>query len=91
MNGMYGLDTDFQNFRPAGLSVSTAENELFPFKPSRSVTKAVSQRGLSATAVSQLSLELLNCFKQIFSVFFKSHSLNTCSLALSTFNILKHL
>lgn len=53
--------------------------------------KAASQRGLSATAVSQLSTELLNCFKWFFSVFLKSHPQNTWSFALSTFNIPRHV
>ena len=46
--------------------------------------KPASQRGLSATAVSQLSTELLNCFKWFFSVFLKFHPQNIQTVSRGT-------
>lgn len=49
------------------------------------------RRGLSATAVFQLSMELLNCFKCGFSVCSWNSTSEHLESALSTFNIPRHV
>lgn len=66
INRRCGLDSDLQNIHPAGLPLSTAENELLSWSRVIPFPRAVSQRGPSTTAVTHLSAELLNCFKCFF-------------------------
>lgn len=88
---MCRLDADFQNLCLTDLSLSIAENELLSFKQSHSVPQSGEpERFVSHSCFPAVhgAVELLQTF---FSVFLKSHPQNTWSLALSTFNILKHL
>lgn len=76
---------------PSYTSLSITENKLLSFKQSHSVPQSSEpERSVNHSCFPAVhgAVELL---QMVFSMFLKFHLQNTWSLALSTFNILKHL